>query len=127
MLGSCGTVGLNTMTLGAYVATYQRDMKGVIAYSTVSHLGLITLLLGLNTPLALVAGVFHIINHATFKASLFMAAGVIDHETGTRNLNRLSGLRHVMPITATLATIAAAAMAGGPLLNCFISEEMFFG
>src|SRR5699024_3226627 len=77
-------------------------------------------------PLALVAGVFHIINHATFKASLFMAAGVVDHETGTRNLNRLSGLRHVMPITATLATIAAASMAGVPLLNGFISKEMFF-
>jgi len=121
-----GTAGLITLTLGAYVATFQRDMKGVLAYSTVSHLGLITLLLGLNTPLALVAGVFHIINHATFKASLFMAAGVIDHETGTRNLNRLSGLRHVMPITATLATIAAAAMAGVPLLNGFISKEMFF-
>src|SRR5690625_2583580 len=121
-----GTAGLITLTLGAYVATFQRDMKGVLAYSTVSHLGLITLLLGLNTPLALVAGVFHIINHATFKASLFMAAGVVDHETGTRNLNRLSGLRHVMPITATLATIAAASMAGVPLLNGFISKEMFF-
>lgn len=121
-----GTAGLITLILGAYVATFQRDMKGVLAYSTVSHLGLITLLLGLNTPLALVAGVFHIINHATFKASLFMAAGVVDHETGTRNLNRLSGLRHVMPITATLATIAAASMAGVPLLNGFISKEMFF-
>lgn len=121
-----GTSGLITLTLGAYVATFQRDMKGVLAYSTVSHLGLITLLLSLNTPMALVAGVFHIINHATFKASLFMAAGIVDHETGTRNLNRLSGLRHVMPITATLATIAAASMAGVPLLNGFISKEMFF-
>src|SRR5690625_928963 len=121
-----GTAGLITLTLGAYVATFQRDMKVVLAYSTVSHLGLITLLLGLNTPLALVAGVFHIINHATFKASLFMAAGVIHHETGTRNLNRLSGLRHVMPLTEPLAAIAAASMAGVPLLNGFISKEMFF-
>lgn len=122
-----GGAGLISLTLGAYVATFQRDMKGVLAYSTISHLGLITLLLGLSTPMALVAALFHIINHATFKASLFMAAGIVDHETGTRNLNRLSGLRHAMPVTATLATIAAASMAGIPLLNGFISKEMFFG
>ena len=61
-------------------------MKGVLAYSTISHLGLITLLLGMNSELALVAAVFHMMNHATFKASLFMAAGIVDHETGTRDL-----------------------------------------
>ncbi len=121
-----GGAGLCSLTLGAYVAMFQRDMKGVLAYSTISHLGLITLLLGLNSPLALVAALFHMMNHATFKASLFMAAGIVDHETGTRNLNRLSGLRHAMPLTATLATVAAAAMAGVPLLNGFISKEMFF-
>lgn len=121
-----GGAGLISLTLGAYVATFQRDMKGVLAYSTISHLGLITLLLGLSTPMALVAAVFHIINHATFKASLFMAAGIVDHETGTRNLNRLSGLRHYMPITAALAAIAAASMAGVPLLNGFLSKELFF-
>ena len=76
------------------------DLKGLLAYSTISHLGLITLLLGLNSPLAAVAAVFHIMNHATFKASLFMAAGIIDHETGTRDIRRLSGLFSVMPITA---------------------------
>jgi multicomponent K+:H+ antiporter subunit A len=65
-------------------------------------------------------------NHATFKASLFMAAGIIDHETGTRDIRRLSGLRRFMPITATLAMVAAAAMAGVPLLNGFLSKEMFF-
>src|SRR5690606_5954902 len=96
------------------------------AYSTISHLGLITLLLGLGSPLALVAAVFHIMNHATFKASLFMAAGIIDHECGTRDIRRLSGLARVMPITATLAMVAGAAMAGVPLLNGFISKEMFF-
>ncbi|MCX5590618.1 monovalent cation/H+ antiporter subunit A [Alcaligenes endophyticus] len=121
-----GGAGLISLTMGAYTAMFQRDMKGVLAYSTISHLGLITLLLGLNSSLALVAALFHIMNHATFKASLFMAAGIVDHETGTRNLNRLSGLRHAMPITATLATVAAAAMAGVPLLNGFISKEMFF-
>ncbi|MGP1630013.1 MAG: monovalent cation/H+ antiporter subunit A [Giesbergeria sp.] len=121
-----GGAGLITLLLGAYVAMFQNDLKGVLAYSTLSHLGLITLLLGLNSPLAAVAAVFHTMNHATFKASLFMAAGIIDHETGTRDMRRLSGLAHAMPITATLATVAAAAMAGVPLLNGFLSKEMFF-
>jgi len=121
-----GGAGLCSLVLGAYAATFQQDMKGVLAYSTISHLGLITLLLGLNSPLALMAALFHIVNHATFKASLFMAAGMVDHETGTRDMGRLSGLRHSMPITATLATVAAASMAGVPLLNGFISKEMFF-
>jgi len=73
-----------------------------------------------------VAAIFHIVNHATFKASLFMAAGAVDHEAGTRDLRRLGGLRRFMPITATLALVAAAAMAGVPLLNGFLSKEMFF-
>jgi multicomponent K+:H+ antiporter subunit A len=118
--------GAASLLLGALSATFQKDMKGVLAYSTISHLGLITLLLGMNTRLALVAAVFHMMNHATFKASLFMAAGIVDHETGTRDLRKLSGLRHLMPITATVATVAAAAMAGVPLLNGFLSKEMFF-
>ena len=98
----------------------------MLAYSTISHLGLITLLLGMNSQLALVAAVFHMMNHATFKASLFMAAGIVDHETGTRDMRRLSGLSRAMPVTATVALVAAAAMAGVPLLNGFLSKEMFF-
>ena len=121
-----GGAGLCSLVLGAYAAIFQQDMKGVLAYSTISHLGLITLLLGMNSSLGLVAAIFHMVNHATFKASLFMAAGIVDHETGTRDLGRLSGLRRAMPITATLAVVAAAAMAGVPLLNGFISKEMFF-
>jgi len=121
-----GTAGLATLVLGAYAAIFQHDLKGLLAYSTISHLGLITVLLGLNSRLALVAAIFHIMNHATFKASLFMAAGIIDHETGTRDIRRLSGLYRFMPITATLAMVAAAAMAGVPLLNGFLSKEMFF-
>src|SRR5690606_28216009 len=84
------------------------------------------LLFGFNSPLAAVAGVFHIMNHATFKASLFMAAGVIDHETGTRDIRRLNGLMKSMPLTGTLALVASGAMAGVPLLNGFLSKEMFF-
>src|SRR3954469_13525931 len=121
-----GGTGLITLMLGAYTAIFQHDLKGLLAYSTISPLGLITTLLGLNSPLALVAAVFHIMNHATFKASLFMAAGIIDHETGTRDIRRLNGLYRFMPITATLAMVAAAAMAGVPLLNGFLSKEMFF-
>jgi len=121
-----GIAGLCSLLLGAYAAIFQHDLKGLLAYSTISHLGLITVLLGLNSALAAVAAVFHILNHATFKASLFMAAGVIDHESGTRDIRRLNGLYRFMPITATLAMVAAAAMAGVPLLNGFLSKEMFF-
>ncbi len=119
-------VGLATQLFASYVALFRHDLKGLLAYSTVSHLGLITLLFGMGTPLGEIAAVFHIINHAVFKASLFMAAGIIDHETGTRDMRRLSGLARYMPWTAALATIAASAMAGVPLLNGFLSKEMYF-
>ena len=122
-----GGVGIVTLAFAAVVAIFQHDLKGLLAYSTISHLGLIMFLIGLESPLSTVAAVFHIINHATFKASLFMAAGIIDHETGTRDMRKLNGLFRYMPITATLAMVAAAAMAGVPLLNGFLSKEMFFG
>ena len=118
--------GAATMVVGAYTALFKHDLKGLLAYSTISHLGLITLLLGIGTPLAAVAALFHIMNHATFKASLFMAAGIIDHEAGTRDMRRLGGLWRFMPYTGMLAMVAAAAMAGVPLLNGFLSKEMFF-
>ncbi|MDO5103983.1 MAG: monovalent cation/H+ antiporter subunit A [Lautropia sp.] len=121
-----GGAGAASLIIGAYAAMFQSDLKGLLAYSSISHLGLITLLLGMNSKTAAVAAVFHIINHATFKASLFMAAGIIDHETGTRDISRLSGLMKSMPVTGTLAFVASAAMAGVPLLNGFLSKEMFF-
>src|SRR5690606_21794298 len=102
------------------------DLKGLLAYSTISHLGLIMTLLSLGSPVAAVAAIFHMMNHATFKASLFMAAGIIDHETGTRDMRKLSGLFRYLPVTGILAMVASAAMAGVPLLNGFISKEMFF-
>ncbi|MGQ7244108.1 monovalent cation/H+ antiporter subunit A [Salinicola sp. V024] len=116
--------GLVTMIYAAYFALLKYDLKGVLAFSTVSHLGMITMLFGLDSKLAVAAGLFHIINHALFKASLFMSAGIIDHETGTRDIRKLSGLRHSMPMTALLAGLAASSMAGVPLLNGFISKEM---
>jgi multicomponent K+:H+ antiporter subunit A len=121
-----GGAGACTLLIGAFIAIFQHDLKGLLAYSTISHLGLITVLIGIGTPLAMVAAIFHILNHATFKASLFMAAGIIDHESGTRDLRVLRGLRHKLPVTATLAIVASAAMAGVPLLNGFLSKEMFF-
>jgi multicomponent K+:H+ antiporter subunit A len=120
------SVGAMTLLVGAWFAIFQHDLKGLLAYSTISHLGLITLLFGISTPMAVVAGVFHILNHATFKASLFMAAGIIDHETGTRDMRRLGNLRRLMPWTSALAIVASLAMAGIPLLNGFLSKEMFF-
>jgi multicomponent K+:H+ antiporter subunit A len=119
--------GLVTLIVGAGMALLQRDLKGLLAYSTISHLGLITLLFGLDTRFSTVAALFHIFNHAIFKASLFMAAGIIDHETGTRDLGRLRGLARYMPHTALLAIVASLSMAGVPLLNGFLSKEMFFG
>jgi multicomponent K+:H+ antiporter subunit A len=120
------SVGMATLLLGAYAAIFQHDLKGLLAYSTIGHLGLIVLLFGLDEPLAVVAGVFHLINHACFKAGLFMSAGIIDHECGTRDMRRINGLARSMPFTAVLGIVAACAMAGVPLLNGFLSKEMFF-
>ena len=119
-------IGAATLLVGAWFAIFQHDLKGLLAYSTISHLGLITLLFGLSSEMAVVAGLFHILNHATFKASLFMAAGIIDHECHSRDMRRLGGLLRLMPLTSTLAIVAALSMAGVPLLNGFLSKEMFF-
>ena len=73
------------MVIAAWIALYKDDLKALLAFSTVSHLGLITMLFGMGTPIAAVAAVFHILNHCTFKAALFLCAGIVDHETGTRD------------------------------------------
>jgi len=118
------TTGLITMVIAAYIALFKDDLKSLLAFSTVSHLGLVTMLLGFGTPIAAVVAVLHIINHATFKAALFLTAGIVEHESGTRDIRRLGGLMTLMPITGTIATIAAASMAGVPPLNGFLSKEM---
>ena len=119
-------IGLFTLCMAAFFAIFKEDLKGLLAYSTISHLGLIMCLLGIGSPLAVAAAIFHIINHATFKAALFMIAGIIDHESGTRDLRKLSGLWQLLPYTATLIMVTAASMAGVPLTNGFLSKEMFF-
>ena len=118
------TAGLITMVLGAVMALFKHDLKSLLAFSTVSHLGLITMLLGTGTAFGAMAAMFHILNHATFKAALFMSAGIIDHEAHTRDIRRLGGLRHLMPVTFVIASLAALSMAGIPLLNGFLSKEM---
>jgi multicomponent K+:H+ antiporter subunit A len=118
------TTGAVTMVMAAWFALFKDDLKALLAYSTVSQLGLITMLLGFGTPMAAMIAVFHIVNHATFKAALFMTAGIVDHEVGTRDTRRLGGLARLMPVTGALAVVAAASMAGIPPLNGFISKEM---
>ena len=118
------TTGLVTMLLAAVIGFFKQDLKGILAYSTVSHLGLMTMLLGFGTPVAAMAAVFHLFNHALFKAALFMNAGIVDHEAGTRDIRLLGGLAGLMPVTATLGVVAAASMAGLPPLGGFLSKEM---
>jgi multicomponent K+:H+ antiporter subunit A len=122
--GIVASVGLATMVFAAFVAIFKHDLKGLLAYSTISHLGLITFLIGLNSPLSAVAAIFHILNHASFKAALFMSAGIVDHETGSRDMRRLGGLMSMMPVIGTLVLLASASMAGLPPFNGFISKEM---
>jgi multicomponent Na+:H+ antiporter subunit A len=117
-------VGAATMLLGGVLALYQTDLKRMLAYSTISALGMLVLLLGLGTAGALVAAVVFLLAHALYKGALFMVAGALDHETGTRDVERLGGLRRTMPITAAIAGLAAVSLAGfGPVLN-FIGKEL---
>jgi multicomponent K+:H+ antiporter subunit A len=122
--GIVTTVGLVTMVLGAVISLFRHDLKSILAYSTISQLGMLVMLLGFSLEAAAMAAVLHILNHAAFKAALFMSAGIVEHESGTRDIRRLGGLAKVMPITALVATLAAASMAGLPPLGGFISKEL---
>ncbi|RPK04625.1 hypothetical protein EH11_01030 [Bacillus subtilis] len=130
-------VGLFTMVWGSFHAVKQTDLKSILAFSTVSQLGMIISMLGVSAAalhyghteyytVAAMAAIFHLINHATFKGSLFMAVGIIDHETGTRDIRKLGGLMAIMPITFTISLIGTFSMAGLPPFNGFLSKEMFF-
>ena len=116
-------VGLLTMFWGSYLALKQRDLKALLAYSTVSQLGIMMALYGAGHPFAATA---HLVNHAAFKAALFMVVGIIDHETGSRDIEKLSGLWRKLPVTFVLALPAALSMAGLPPLGGFISKELFY-
>jgi multicomponent Na+:H+ antiporter subunit A len=119
-------VGVLTMLVGAIMATGQRDLKRILAYSTISVLGILTALLGVGTVLAIEAAVVFLVAHALYKAALFMVAGNIDHETGTRDVTRLSGLRSLMPITAISGILAALSKAGAPPLFGFLGKEALY-
>lgn len=116
-------VGLLTALFGAVAALRRFDLKELLAYSTMSQLGLIVAMIGVGTPAALQAAVVHTISHALFKSALFMLVGVIDHTAHTRDMRELADMRLKMPVTAAAMTAAAASMAGVPLLLGFISKE----
>lgn len=115
-----------TMLLAAYIAWQQTDLKRILAYSTVSALGTLVMLLGLGTEHAIEAGIVFLVVHSLYKGSLFMVAGAVDHETGTRFIDKLGGLRKVMPVTATAAILAALSMSGIPLFLGFIGKELIY-
>lgn len=134
------TVGMVTLLWGSFMAVRQSDLKALLAYSTISQLGLIMSLLGIsslglhpgqaaNTLVfagASLAAVFHLFNHSMFKGSLFMVVGILDLETGTRDIRRLGGLMSLMPISFTIMIIGGLSMAGLPPFSGFLSKEMFF-
>src|SRR5699024_8669018 len=117
-----------TLCCGSYMAVHQTDLNAILAFCTNSQLGMIVAMLGFGTKIAIFAAVFHILNHATFKGSLFMVAGIIDHQMGTRDIRKLGGLMTFMPMVGTLALFGTFSMAGIPLpfLNGFYSKELFF-
>ncbi|MDQ6421905.1 Na+/H+ antiporter subunit A [Paenibacillus sp. LHD-117] len=133
-------IGILTLVYGSYRAMKQTDLKAMLAFSTISQLGLIMSLFGFGSAAAFYTGtnqylfftkattaaIFHMINHATFKGALFMTVGIVDHETGTRDIRKLGGLMAIMPITFTIAIIGTFSMAGIPPFNGFLSKEMFF-
>ena len=120
-------LGLFTSVLAAWFAMQQVDLKKLMAYSTVSQLGLITATIGVGTSFAITAALLHTIAHACFKSGLFMVVGLIDHQAGTRMIDRLPALRRAMPVTFTVALVGTASMAGVPPLLGFISKENIFG
>ncbi len=118
-------VGIATMTWAGLLALRQRDLKALLAFSTVSQLGLILVLLAPARPESTAAGLLHVLNHAAFKGALFLLVGIIEHEVHTRDLGRLPGLARSMPVTSALLAVAALSMAGVPPLGGFVSKELF--
>ena len=125
-LWAVGGAGAITMLLGGVLALHQTDLKRVLAYSTVSALGVMTFLLGLGTEYAVSAAVVFLLGHALYKGTLFLVAGILDHETGTRDASRLSGLGSAMPLTMVAAVLAAFSMAGLLPFFGFIGKELVY-
>lgn len=117
------TGGLITALIGALFALQRHDIKEIMAYSTVSQLGFLVATIGIGTPTAIAAAIIHVIAHALFKSSLFMMVGIIEHESGTRDIRELNGLRKTMPVSFFITVIASLSMAGVPPLFGFVSKE----
>ncbi len=115
--------GAATMVVGAYRSVQETDLKRILAYSTVSALGVLTMLLGVGTREAIAAALVYLVAHACYKGALFLVAGAIDHETGTREITALAGLRRAMPLTAVAGGAAALSMAGVPLTLGFVGKD----
>jgi multicomponent Na+:H+ antiporter subunit A len=124
--GLVAGVGLLTMITGGLLALPQTDLKRLLAYSTVSALGVLTFLMGVGTALAIKAAVVFLLIHSLYKGALFMVAGAIDHETGTRDVRLLGGLAKGMPITALAAACAVLSMSGFPPFLGFIGKELLY-
>ncbi|MEX1057984.1 MAG: proton-conducting transporter membrane subunit, partial [Natronospirillum sp.] len=118
--------GALTMVTGAYLAYSSTGIKKVLAYSTIMALGTLTMLIGIGTPYAMMAFVCFLLAHSLYKGALFMIAGIIDHETGTKDLSALGGLRHSMPLTTLAAAVSAISLAGLPPLFGFVAKELMF-
>ena len=124
--GTIAAAAAITLTIGALRALSETDLKRVLAYSTISALGILMLLFGIGTPTAVTAGLIYLFAHACYKGALFLVAGAVDHETGTRNVAVLGGLRRAMPLTAIGAALAAGSMAGLPLFLGFVAKEQLY-
>jgi multicomponent Na+:H+ antiporter subunit A len=124
--GTIIVVAAITMVVAAVRAMTETDLKRILAYTTISALGVLMLLFALGTPTAVTAGLVYLLAHACYKGALFLVAGAIEHETGARDVSRLAGLGRVMPMTALVAGLAAASMAGIPLFGGFIAKEQLY-
>lgn len=120
LLISCGLI---TALIGALFALQRHDIKEIMAYSTVSQLGFLVATIGIGTPTALTAALIHVVAHALFKSALFMMVGIIEHESGTRDIRELNGLRKRMPVSFIITLVASLSMAGVPPLFGFVSKE----
>ncbi|ELR70450.1 Na(+) H(+) antiporter subunit A [Fulvivirga imtechensis AK7] len=118
--------GAATMLVGAYLSLTQKDLKAILAYVTISALGILVMLIGIGTFLSVKAALTYLIVHALYKATLFMVAGAIDKKTGTRNINELGGLYKKMPLTTATAMLALLSMAGLPPMLGYISKEFIY-
>jgi NADH-quinone oxidoreductase subunit M len=119
-------LGVITMFYGGFMALAQKDIKRLLAYSSVSQMGYVLFALGVFTTTGVAGGMFHLINHAFSKGLLFMTAGAVIHQTGLRDITRMGGLSNKMPITAFAAAIGMMSIAGSPPLSGFASEWMMF-